>query len=73
MTEFPQPQKQLRRTLITQRRQMPDEIWLQKSQILCDRPISEIANLYHHFQIDISHSDRQSLVQINEFNLDLPS
>jgi len=32
-----------------------------------------IANLYDYFQIDMFYSDRNFLVQINEFNLDLPS
>jgi hypothetical protein len=32
-----------------------------------------IANLYHYFQIEMFYSDCDSLVQINEFNLDLPS
>ncbi|MBD2316983.1 5-formyltetrahydrofolate cyclo-ligase [Phormidium tenue] len=37
MTDFLQTKKQLRRTLLNQRRQIPHEIWQQKSQALCDR------------------------------------
>jgi len=37
MTDFLQPKKQLRRALLNQRRQIPHEIWQQKSQALCDR------------------------------------
>ena len=37
MPEFPQTKKQLRRDLLTQRRQIPEQIWQQKSQALCDR------------------------------------
>lgn len=37
MPEFPQTKKQLRQALLAQRRQIPNEIWQQKSQALCDR------------------------------------
>ncbi len=37
MPEFPQTKKQLRQALLSQRCQMPYQIWQQKSQILCDR------------------------------------
>jgi len=37
MTDFSQPKKQLRRTLLNQRRQILHEIWQQKSQALGDR------------------------------------
>jgi 5-formyltetrahydrofolate cyclo-ligase len=37
MSDLPQTKKQLRRTLLTQRRRIPDEIWQQKSQVQCDR------------------------------------
>lgn len=37
MPEFPQTKKQLRRALLAQRRQIPEQIWQQKSQAICDR------------------------------------
>ncbi|OYQ64652.1 5-formyltetrahydrofolate cyclo-ligase [Pseudanabaena sp. SR411] len=37
MTDFPQSKKQLRHTLLNQRRHIHYEIWQQKSQLLCDR------------------------------------
>jgi 5-formyltetrahydrofolate cyclo-ligase len=37
MTDFSPTKKQLRRTLLNQRQQIPHEIWQQKSQALCDR------------------------------------
>ncbi len=37
MSDFPQTKKQLRRALLTQRRQIPDQIWQQKSHAICDR------------------------------------
>ncbi|GBO56019.1 hypothetical protein APA_4225 [Pseudanabaena sp. lw0831] len=44
-----------------------------KADVAKRSPDIAIANLYHYFQIDMFYSDRNSLVQINEFNLDLPS
>ena len=32
-----QTKKQLRKSLLSQRRQLPKEIWQQKSEMLCDR------------------------------------
>ena len=37
MPKFPQTKKQLRHDLLSQRRQIPNQIWQQKSQALCDR------------------------------------
>ena len=37
MPEFPQTKKQLRRALLTHRHQIPEQIWQQKSQAICDR------------------------------------
>jgi len=37
MMTIPQTKKQLRQSLLNQRRQIPYEIWQQKSQVLCDR------------------------------------
>ena len=37
MTNSPQTKKQLRQSLLSQRRQIPHQIWQQKSQALCDR------------------------------------
>jgi 5-formyltetrahydrofolate cyclo-ligase len=36
MTDLPTTKKQLRQTLLNQRRQIPYEVWQQKSQDLCD-------------------------------------
>jgi len=37
MPNSPQTKKQLRQSLLSQRRQIPHQIWQQKSQALCDR------------------------------------